>query len=174
MSMRRSNCLIARFEQVTNEAGHGRGRAGGHGRGRGRDHGRGVGGRIPEIRPPLPELEQDQNTNPPEPEHPPPPPEPLFPTIAQILANQNQFMEAMGNLLAIHNQQQQGSNGHNHSPPEESLTRKIDSFIKLRPPTFDFSEDLLEADVWLREVEKKLDLTTCTDEECVALATCWC
>ena len=39
------------------------------------------------------------------------------------------------------------------------------------PPSFDFFEDPLEAEDWLLETEKKLDLTTCTGEECVALAT---
>ncbi|WVZ64569.1 hypothetical protein U9M48_014067 [Paspalum notatum var. saurae] len=46
----------------------------------------------------------------------------------------------------------------------------IVGFIKLKAPTFDYTDDPLEAEDWLREIEKKLDLTTCTDEECVALA----
>ncbi|WVZ51123.1 hypothetical protein U9M48_002299 [Paspalum notatum var. saurae] len=39
----------------------------------------------------------------------------------------------------------------------------------MKAPTFDYTDDPLEAEDWLREIEKKLDLTTCTDEECVAL-----
>lgn len=36
---------------------------------------------------------------------------------------------------------------------------------------FNNSGNLLDADNWLREIEKKLDLTDCTHEECVVLAT---
>jgi hypothetical protein len=34
-----------------------------------------------------------------------------------------------------------------------------------------YSDDLLEADDWLRVIETKLDLTVCSDEECVTIAT---
>ena len=41
----------------------------------------------------------------------------------------------------------------------------------MRPPTFNGSDnDPMVAEDWLREIEKKLDLTTCTDEECVGIA----
>ncbi|WVZ75452.1 hypothetical protein U9M48_023502 [Paspalum notatum var. saurae] len=61
-------------------------------------------------------------------------------------------------------------NYHCQDPQTESLTQKIEGFIKLRAPTFDYTDDPIEAEDWLREIEKKLDLTTCTDAECVALA----
>ena len=38
----------------------------------------------------------------------------------------------------------------------------------MRPPTFNSSDDdPITAEDWLREMKKKLDLTTCSDEECV-------
>ena len=44
--------------------------------------------------------------------------------------------------------------------------------MKLRPPTYDGTDpDPLVADDWLKEMEKKLDLTTFTDDECVGAAT---
>jgi hypothetical protein len=47
----------------------------------------------------------------------------------------------------------------------------LEGFLKLRPPTFDCADDdPITAEDWLREMEKKLDLTTCTDEECVGVA----
>ena len=56
-------------------------------------------------------------------------------------------------------------------PPPDDFQRKLEGFIKLRPPTFDGSGgDPLAAEDWLMEIEKKLDLTTCTDEECVGIA----
>ncbi|WVZ51939.1 hypothetical protein U9M48_003036 [Paspalum notatum var. saurae] len=80
----------------------------------------------------------------------------------------------MANLL--HAQKNQNpppnpvQNDHTQDPHPESLTKKIEGFIKLKAPTFDYTDDPLEAEDWLREIEKKLDLTTCMDEECVALA----
>jgi len=47
----------------------------------------------------------------------------------------------------------------------------LEGFLKLRPPTFDTAaDDPIAAEDWLHEMEKKLDLTTCTDEECVGVA----
>jgi hypothetical protein len=41
----------------------------------------------------------------------------------------------------------------------------------LRPPTFDYTDvDPITAEDWLREIEKKLDLTTCIDKKCVGVA----
>ncbi|WVZ79681.1 hypothetical protein U9M48_027234 [Paspalum notatum var. saurae] len=80
----------------------------------------------------------------------------------------------MNNLLHAHKNQNPPpnpvQNDHTQDPHPESLTKKIEGFIKLKAPTFDYTDDPLEAEDWLREIEKKLDLTTCTDEECVALA----
>ena len=48
---------------------------------------------------------------------------------------------------------------------------KLEGFLKLRPPTFDRSDDdPITTEDWLREMEKKLDVTTCSDEECVGVA----
>ncbi|XP_025800065.1 uncharacterized protein LOC112879864 [Panicum hallii] len=65
---------------------------------------------------------------------------------------------------------QRNHGANRHGPPEEDLQRKIERFIRLKAPTFSYAEDPLEADDWLRVIETKLDLTNCTDEECVALA----
>jgi hypothetical protein len=62
-------------------------------------------------------------------------------------------------------------NGRNRAaPPDEDLMRKIERFIRLEAPTFSYSDDLLDADDWLRVIETKLDLTICSDKECVAIA----
>ncbi|WVZ51158.1 hypothetical protein U9M48_002326 [Paspalum notatum var. saurae] len=116
----------------------------------------------------------------------PPPPEPqppnphtssldqLITNQNQLIANQNQFIQAMADLLqAQKNQNLQPNldqNYHSQDPQTESLTQKIKGFIKLRAPTFDYTDDPIKAEDWLKEIEKKLDLTTCTDEECVVLA----
>ena len=64
----------------------------------------------------------------------------------------------------------EGLLGHNGGLPND-FQRKLEGFLKLRPPTFDSSEsDPIVAEDWLREMEKKLDLTTCSEEECVGVA----
>ena len=58
----------------------------------------------------------------------------------------------------------------NGGPPND-FQRKLEDFIKLRPPTFARSnDDPIAAEDWLCEMEKKLDLTTCSNEECVGVA----
>jgi hypothetical protein len=62
-----------------------------------------------------------------------------------------------------------GNSGNRVAPQDEDLTRKIERFIRLKAPTFSYSDDPLKADDWLRLIETKLDLTVCSDEECVAI-----
>jgi hypothetical protein len=62
------------------------------------------------------------------------------------------------------------TNGENFQGlPEEDLMQKIERFIRLKPPTFSYLDDPLDADDWLRVIESKLDLTNRIDEECVAI-----
>ena len=57
----------------------------------------------------------------------------------------------------------------NGGPPND-FQRKLEGFLKLRPPTFNSSDDdPIIAEDWLHEMEKKLDLTTCCNEECVGV-----
>ena len=43
-------------------------------------------------------------------------------------------------------------------------------FLRLKAPTFSYSEDPMDADDWLQVMETKLHLTNSTDEECMAIA----
>ena len=48
----------------------------------------------------------------------------------------------------------------------------MEGFLKLRSPTYDGTDpDPLVADDWFKEMEKKLDFTTFTNDECVGAAT---
>ena len=69
---------------------------------------------------------------------PPHPPPPLPPSIEQLLAVQTQIMQAL-----VQNQQVGGA-------PRD----KRGEFLKGRPPVFSRATDPLEADDWLRAVEK--------------------
>jgi hypothetical protein len=61
---------------------------------------------------------------------------------------------------------------HRHGGPSNDFQWKLEGFFKLRPPTFDTTDnDPIATKDWLREMEKKLDLTTCTNEECMGVAT---
>jgi hypothetical protein len=59
--------------------------------------------------------------------------------------------------------------GNRVTPQDEDLTRKIEKFIPLKAPTFSYLDDPLDADDWLRVIETKLDLTICSEKECVTI-----
>jgi hypothetical protein len=81
------------------------------------------------------------------------------------MAVQTQLMQRMAEAM-----EHRGNSGNRVAPQDEDLTRKIERFIRLKAPTFSYSDDTLEADDWLRVIETKLDLTVCSDEECVTIA----
>nr|AAD22157.1 hypothetical protein [Sorghum bicolor] len=88
---------------------------------------------------------------------PPPPP----PSLSEVMDRQTRLLEALADGIL----RRPGG-----GPPND-FQRKLEGFLKLRPPTFDCADDdPIAAEDWLREIEKKLDLTTCTDEECVGVA----
>jgi hypothetical protein len=80
------------------------------------------------------------------------------------MALQTQLMQRMAEAM-----EHRGNGGNSVAPQDEDLMRKIERFIRLKAPTFSYSDDPLEADDWLRVIETKLDLTVCSDEECVAI-----
>ncbi|WVZ50408.1 hypothetical protein U9M48_001661 [Paspalum notatum var. saurae] len=142
---------------------------------RGRGSGETDGRPVPQLENLAPESEINL---PPPPE--PQPPNPHTPSLDQLItnqnqliANQNQFIQAMADLLQAQKNQNlppnPDQNYHSQDPRPGSLTQKIEGFIKLRAPIFDYTDEPIKAEDWLREIEKKLDLTTCTDAECVAL-----
>ncbi|XP_066373068.1 uncharacterized protein [Miscanthus floridulus] len=59
---------------------------------------------------------------------------------------------------------------HRRDGPPNNFQRKLEGFLKLRPPTFDSTDDPIAMEDWLREIKKKLDHTTCSEEECVGVA----
>ena len=143
MPNRRSNRLMNRGHAPTPELVEPNGGRGGNNRGRGRGRG-GIPFHL-------------ENTPPPEENIPPPPP----PNLAEVMAQQTQLLAALV----------EGAN-HRQGGQQNDFQRKLEGFLKLRPPTYDGTDhDSLVADDWLKEMEKKLDLTTFTDEESVGAAT---
>jgi hypothetical protein len=95
---------------------------------------------------------------------PPPPPPPV--DLATILDHQNRILEPLAN--AILNQNNHGNGNGQHSPP--SYTHRIADFHRLHPPKFGGSNNPLEADDWLREIEMKLEVVHASDRVKVLLA----
>jgi hypothetical protein len=75
------------------------------------------------------------------------------PTIEQLLAVQTQLMQQL-----VQNQQNQPVAG---AQPRD----KCGEFLKGRPLVFTHAADPLEADDWLRAVEKQLNIAQCDDRQ---------
>ena len=79
------------------------------------------------------------------------------PELTQLIQQQNTLMQ----LLV----QNQGNNNHNNNnpppPPPDNLTR----FLRLNPPVFSSSTELIVADDWLRKMGRELATAGCTDAE---------
>ena len=73
-------------------------------------------------------------------------PDPPMNDLVAVMAQQTRLLQALV--------QDQHGRRENVRGPEARLSE----FIKFRPPTFDNAEDPLEADDWLREINKKLDI----------------
>ena len=113
-----------------------------HGRGRGHGHG-GIPFNLEYTMPPA-----EENI-------PPPPP----PNLVEVMVQQTHLLAALIDRA-----------NHHQGGQQNDFQRKLEGFLKLRPPTYDGTDpDLLVADDWLKEMEKKLDLTTFTNDECVGL-----
>jgi hypothetical protein len=74
----------------------------------------------------------------------PPPPPPL--TLEQVLAMQAQMLQTMQQtLINLHAQPQ--------TPPP--LRDRLGDFQRTKPPTFSYAVNLMDADDWLKSIEKK-------------------
>jgi len=118
----------------------------GGGRGRGRGKVRGRGG-------------ADPNAN-----ILPPPPPPQF-NVAQLMAMQTQILQGMAATLA--NLQAQKNQPPPPPPPQPMVKHR--EFMSHRPPTYSHPADPLQADDWLKVVEKMLNITQCNDREKVCM-----
>src|SRR4051812_37806029 len=98
------------------------------------------------------------------PERPPPPP-PQAPTTEQVIRmfeerRNQELMELLRGMQNIVGQnQKQGSRS------------KLSDFQRTRPPSFDQATDPIEADDWLRTMEKKLEIAHCDEVYKVPFAT---
>src|ERR1041384_2519221 len=84
--------------------------------------------------------------------------------MAQFMAMQTQLMQTM--MQTLNNMQQQSQ----MPPPPPAHNSRLGEFLRTRPPTFSQAKDPLEANDWLKAIEKKLMIAQCTDRERVLFA----
>jgi hypothetical protein len=89
-----------------------------------------------------------------------PPPPPV--TLEQVLATQAQMLQTMQQTLVNLHAQPQAA------PP---LRDRLRDFQRSKPPTFSYAMDPMDADDWLKSVEKKLQVVQCNNHEKVLLAS---
>ena len=90
-------------------------------------------------------------------EVPLPPPPPVG-DLAQAINNQTLILEALANAIV------------NKRPREQTMNDKLTAFLRTKPPTFTGSSNPLEADDWLRVIQRKLEPFECQDRDKVLLA----
>ncbi|WVZ96422.1 hypothetical protein U9M48_042060 [Paspalum notatum var. saurae] len=82
-------------------------------------------------------------------------------TMEQLIMNQTQVIQALGQAVAaMHQAQQQPP----PPPPPQPRDRRAE-FMKGHPPVFTHSVDPMDAEDWLRAIERELDVAQCTDQE---------
>jgi hypothetical protein len=85
--------------------------------------------------------------------------------LEQLLTTQNQLMQAM--LQTLNNMQPKQQQAPPPPPPYQS---HLVEFLRTRPSTFSQAKDPMDAEDWLKGVEKKLMIAQCTDRENVLFA----
>ena len=100
--------------------------------------------------------ENNNNQNP-----PPPPPS----TLEQQMAMQTQILQALAQTM-VHMQQQQP----NHVPQPHQPSR-LGEFKRTQPPVFSHAVEPMDADDWLKDIDRKLHVAQCNDREMVLYAS---
>ena len=85
------------------------------------------------------------------------------PELTQLIQHQNILMQ-----LLVQNQNQ-GNNNNNNPPPPPHVDH-LAHFLRLDPPLFPSSIELIVADDWLRRIGRELTTAGCIDAERVRFA----
>jgi hypothetical protein len=84
------------------------------------------------------------------------------PHMEQLIATQNQLMEAMLQTL---NHLQLNQQVHQQQAPPPPPQSRLGEFLRTHPTTFSQAKDPMEVEDWLKSIEKKLEIVQCTDRE---------
>ena len=79
--------------------------------------------------------------------------------LTQLIQQKNALMQ----LLV--QKQNQGNNNNNNNPPPPPPVDHLARFLKLNPPVFASSTELIVADDWLHKIGRELTTAGCTDAE---------
>jgi hypothetical protein len=85
--------------------------------------------------------------------------------LAAVMQQQNWIIEM---LVTVLTSQAQGNQG-NFRPAVPQNNSKIGDFNRLQPPNFGGSDNPMEADDWLREIEMKLEVVHVVDRDKVLM-----
>jgi hypothetical protein len=85
--------------------------------------------------------------------------------LEQLISTQNQLMQAM--LQTLNNMQ---PNQQQAPPPPPPHRSRLAEFLRTCPTTFSQAKNPMDAEDWLKGVEKKLVIAQCTDHEKVLFA----
>jgi hypothetical protein len=95
--------------------------------------------------------------------NPPPPP---LPTLEQVLAMQAQMLQATEHIMVnVQAAQPQAP------PPPLPMSYRLGDFQRTKLPTFSHVVELMDADDWLRPIDKKLQVVQWNNCERVLLAS---
>src|SRR5947207_13786963 len=86
--------------------------------------------------------------------NPPPPPQ----TLAEVVAQQTQILHMLAQNQMNQQQQHQGRQ-------VQPQAASYNDFAETQPPIFAKADDPLEADSWIRLMESKFELITCSEEQ---------
>lgn len=92
---------------------------------------------------------------------PPPPRAPAPVDLAAVMQQQNRILEMLVTALTA---QAQGNQGNLRLAAPQNNS-KIGDFNRLQPPKFGGSDNPMEADDWLREIEMKLEVVHADDRD---------
>jgi hypothetical protein len=84
------------------------------------------------------------------------------PQIEQLIATQNQLMQV---VLQTLNHLQPNPQDHQQQPPPPPPQSRLGKFLRTHPTTFSQAKDPMEAEDWLKSIEKKVEIAQCTGPE---------
>jgi hypothetical protein len=87
--------------------------------------------------------------------------------LEQLITTQNQLMQV---VLQNLNNMQPNQQAHQQQVPPPPHQSHLAKFLRTHPTTFSQAKDPMEAEDWLKGVEKKLMISQCIDREKVLFA----
>jgi hypothetical protein len=86
--------------------------------------------------------------------------QPSPPTLELVLMMQAQMLQTMQQTMA-----------NMHQAPQPHPRDKLGEFRRTKLPTFSHSTEIMDADDWLKAIEKKLHVMQCNKRECLVCFT---